>query len=207
MVAKVTRYKLTFKRLSSAWQNSSVQNFMTIQSVFGRSWYVRTDGQTRARSHFDRPSALTRRHLNIIALYFGLSSQKYWWPCERSAWVYYAFSCSGLSSQKYWWPCKGSAWVFSNNFVIQSTKYHLFWIRTDRCIGLLKSSGMLSRCDTWRAKWNSVEITNMMQPCNRIYYSTVHWRLNMFRAAYRSLSGALTVISTESYCYARIHEY
>ena len=25
-----------------------------------------------------------------------------------------------------------------------------------------------------------------MQPCIRIYYSTVHWRLNMFRAAYRS---------------------
>ena len=39
----------------------------------------------------------------------------------------------------------------------------------------------------------SVEITNKMQPCNRIYYSTVHWRLNMFRAAYRSLSGALTL--------------
>ena len=31
-----------------------------------------------------------------------------------------------------------------------------------------------------------------MQPCNRIYQSTVHWRLNMFRAAYRSSSGALT---------------
>ena len=29
-----------------------------------------------------------------------------------------------------------------------------------------------------------------MQPCNRMYYSTVHWRLNMFRAAYRSSSGA-----------------
>jgi hypothetical protein len=35
-----------------------------------------------------------------------------------------------------------------------------------------------------------------MQPCNRIYYSTVHWRLNMFRAAYRSSSGALTVFAT-----------
>jgi hypothetical protein len=35
-----------------------------------------------------------------------------------------------------------------------------------------------------------------MQPCNRIYYSTVHWRLNMFRAAHRSLSGALTVFAT-----------
>jgi len=34
-----------------------------------------------------------------------------------------------------------------------------------------------------------------MQPCNRIYYSTVHSRLNMFRAAYRSSSGALTVFA------------
>jgi len=34
-----------------------------------------------------------------------------------------------------------------------------------------------------------------MQPCNRIYYSTVHWRLNMLRAAYRSSSGALTVFA------------
>jgi len=25
-----------------------------------------------------------------------------------------------------------------------------------------------------------------MQPCNRNYYSTVHWRLNMFWAAYSS---------------------
>jgi hypothetical protein len=34
-----------------------------------------------------------------------------------------------------------------------------------------------------------------MQPCNRIYYSTVHWRLNMFRAADRSSSEALTVFA------------
>jgi hypothetical protein len=39
----------------------------------------------------------------------------------------------------------------------------------------------------------SVEITNKMQPCNRIYYS-VFWRLNMFRAAYRSSSGVLNCI-------------
>jgi len=34
-----------------------------------------------------------------------------------------------------------------------------------------------------------------MKPCNRIYYSTVHWRLSMFPAAYRSSSGALTVFA------------
>jgi len=27
-----------------------------------------------------------------------------------------------------------------------------------------------------------------MQPCNRIYYSKIYWRLNMFRAAHRSSS-------------------
>jgi hypothetical protein len=34
-----------------------------------------------------------------------------------------------------------------------------------------------------------------MQLCSRIYYSTAHWRLNMFRAAYRSSSGAVTVFA------------
>jgi hypothetical protein len=29
-----------------------------------------------------------------------------------------------------------------------------------------------------------------MQPCSRMYYSKIYWRLNMFRAAYRSSSGA-----------------
>jgi len=40
----------------------------------------------------------------------------------------------------------------------------------------------------------SAEITNKMQPCDRIYYSNVYWRLNMFRAAYRSSTGALNCI-------------
>ena len=34
-----------------------------------------------------------------------------------------------------------------------------------------------------------------MQLCNRIYYSTVHWQLNMFRAVHRSSSRALTVFA------------
>jgi hypothetical protein len=41
----------------------------------------------------------------------------------------------------------------------------------------------------------SGEITNKMQPCKRIYYSTIHWRLNMFRAAHCSSSGALFAAS------------
>jgi len=40
-------------------------------------------------------------------------------------------------------------------------------------------------------------LTNLkkMQPCNRIYYSTVLWQLNMFRAVHRSSSGVLTVFA------------
>ena len=36
--------------------------------------------------------------------------------------------------------------------------------------------------------------TNKIQLCNRIYYSKVYWRLNIFRAAHRSSSGALNCI-------------
>jgi hypothetical protein len=38
-----------------------------------------------------------------------------------------------------------------------------------------------------------------MQPGIRIYLSTVHWRLNMFQAAYRSSSVALTVFAASVY--------
>ena len=38
--------------------------------------------------------------------------------------------------------------------------------------------------------YESVEITNKMQPCNRIYYSNIYWRLNMFRAAHHPSTGA-----------------
>jgi len=47
----------------------------------------------------------------------------------------------------------------------------------------------------------SVEITNKMQPCNRIYYSKVYWRLTMFRTAHRSSSGALNCICSLWFIY------
>jgi len=40
-----------------------------------------------------------------------------------------------------------------------------------------------------------------MQPSNRIYYSNVYWRLNMYRAAYRSSSGALNCICSLWFTY------
>jgi len=42
-----------------------------------------------------------------------------------------------------------------------------------------------------------------MQLCNRIYYSIVYWRLNMFRAAHRSSSGALNCICSLWFIYCK----
>ena len=54
---------------------------------------------------------------------------------------------------------------------------------------------------TTKCRHESVEISSKMQPCNRIYYSKVYWRLNMFRAAYRSSSGALNCICSLWFTY------
>ena len=43
--------------------------------------------------------------------------------------------------------------------------------------------------------------TNKMQLCNRIYYSSVYWRLNVFRAAHRSSSGALNCVCSLWFIY------
>jgi len=49
--------------------------------------------------------------------------------------------------------------------------------------------------------------TNKMRPCNRIYYYKVYWRLNMFRAAHRSSSGALNYLQPGLYIYIYIYIY
>jgi hypothetical protein len=51
------------------------------------------------------------------------------------------------------------------------------------------------------SQYESVEITNNMQPCNRVYYSKLYWRLNIFRAAYRSSSGAPNCICSLWFIY------
>jgi hypothetical protein len=43
--------------------------------------------------------------------------------------------------------------------------------------------------------------TNKMQLCNRIYYSRVYWRLNMFRGAHRSSSEDLNYICSLWFIY------
>jgi len=80
----------------------------------------------------------------------------------------------------------------SGQFMQMTTHLHLvsrFWMSG----GILYS--VLHRCvDSDFTVNQLVEISNKMQPCNRIYYSKVYWRFNMFRAAYRSSSGALNCI-------------
>jgi hypothetical protein len=49
--------------------------------------------------------------------------------------------------------------------------------------------------------YEPVEITNKMQPCNRIYQSKIYWRLNMFRAAHPSSSGAPNCICSLWFIY------
>jgi hypothetical protein len=64
--------------------------------------------------------------------------------------------------------------------------------RAFRNLALITSPGKEKTYETYSAE--SVEITNKMQPCNRIYYYKVYWWLNMFRAAYHPSSGALNCI-------------
>jgi hypothetical protein len=96
---------------------------------------------------------------------------------------------------RYWQTCLGGVWSWLCGEVYTGDKgahiktyFHvsLFLIKTK----VIKIEALLSRN------------TNKMQPCNRIYYSTVHWRLNMFRAAYRSSSGALNCICSLWFTYA-----
>jgi len=47
----------------------------------------------------------------------------------------------------------------------------------------------------------SVEITNKMQPFNRIYYSKTYWSLNIFQAAYHLSSGAPNCICSLWFIY------
>jgi hypothetical protein len=51
------------------------------------------------------------------------------------------------------------------------------------------------------SQYESVEITNKMQPCNIIYHSSVYWSLNMFRVAHRSSSGVLNCICSLLFTY------
>jgi hypothetical protein len=75
---------------------------------------------------------------------------------------------------------------------------YMFWSRVSGHLqgGVLWKIYYIERQNNLICKYNSVEITNKTKSCNRINYSTIHWRPNMFRAAYRSSSGALALFAT-----------
>jgi len=59
---------------------------------------------------------------------------------------------------------------------------------------------LLINIDSWcKELW----VKKKLQPCNRIYYSKVYWRLNMFWVAHRSSSGAPNCICSLWFIYTR----
>jgi len=90
-------------------------------------------------------------------------------------------------------PCYKHQTSSHVQFHATNTKHPLMYSSTLQTPNILSCTVPCYKHQT--SSHDSVEITNKMQPCNRIYYSTVHWRLNMFRAAYHSSSGALTVFA------------
>jgi hypothetical protein len=86
------------------------------------------------------------------------------------------------------------------------SKKDLINIVTSYLLAILSLTRVVLRLDTHGSvhrRWLSRN-TNKMQLCNRIYYSKVYWRLNMFRAAHRSSSGALNCICSLWFIYSKI---
>jgi len=84
---------------------------------------------------------------------------------------------------------------FNKTLTLHHTEdYILLGICPSSCgspyFGLKKGTSLWSEHSLLLIIYLSIN-TNKMQLCNRIYYSKVYWRLNMFRAAHRSSSGAL----------------
>jgi hypothetical protein len=84
--------------------------------------------------------------------------------------------------------------------------------RTFNYINLIKTKLMLSPPAQYNKlpryhtafvdnSWKLSRNTNKKQVCNRIYYSKVFWRLNMFQAAHHSSSGALNCICSLWFIY------
>ena len=128
----------------------------------------------------------------------------------------YTFSChsspptifpSSLTSSSHLFKCMRfvqtkPAWGF---FCMKECSTHRHWSSIPfphqlmdfvhkKCSRLLPDSSLYVFCSTKNYDHLLSRNTNKMQLCNRIYYSKVFWRFNMFRAARRSSSGALNCI-------------
>jgi hypothetical protein len=138
------------------------------------------------------------------------SPRSQWWGCHLSLWT--GWFSVGVSAPSLWrspFSTRQWRWFWSTLGILLS-RYPPYLVRlplsATMCIKwnrilwqwLMDNITLLLQWtyqshQPWENhyQYDSVEITNKMQLCNRIYYSTVHWRLNMFRAAYHSSSGAL----------------
>jgi len=71
---------------------------------------------------------------------------------------------------------KQAVWSELTHRWIQLTAVTFLWYTSLHCVLQTFHSYTMNRL----SDCESVEITNEMQPCNRIYYSKIYWRLNMF---------------------------
>jgi hypothetical protein len=95
------------------------------------------------------------------------------------------------------------SWVAKYTYFVKEREYKIQWPNTvlREAIHLLRSSGTKLHFNIRLVFHSLSRNTNKMQLCNRIYYSKVYWRLNMFRAAHRSSSGALNCICSLWFIY------
>jgi hypothetical protein len=90
-------------------------------------------------------------------------------------------------------PNNASRWQMEFNSGFKGLKFHDMKILGD-VVYKFDIYGSVHR------RWLSRN-TNKVQLCDRIYYSKVYWRLNMFQAAHRSSSGALNCICSFWFIY------
>jgi hypothetical protein len=140
---------------------------------------------------FLHESSSTLRYTSILCLVFVVNASCLIDWRNSKACVF----CNSCYPSVIWRYHKPNYWgspLFPNK-----PKFRQKWNRNS-CSYLTKIT-LLPR---YKDKRESVEISNKMQLCNRMYYPNVYWRLNMFRAAYHSSSGALNCTCSLWFIYA-----
>ena len=105
------------------------------------------------------------KKLKIVSVSLILQWQE---PCCVNKKYQFRNTCSknGTCTKHIFPPPLGDIWYVYNTVKITNT---VFIFKGESTVSL--------KTQSWKFKYNdgSVEITNKMQPCNRIYYSNVYW--------------------------------